>query len=793
MRRERLLGRLLRGGQGGGDFLLRDDFGNVDLAAGAVNGTLATDGHSVRTVTDTEGHLSVAGGKLVINGGKTTPAYGDPAVWYPAVTRKAGMMLLERLTPINAKTAQPLGLDTVPTVSAPNSYITAPSGAVMSALNYVQTLIGANYTVGQPIYLAMIVRASGYMWLVSTGNGWRLMRCANTGTEPSLYPTCSGYDQSFTVNTLRIPQRLWLPAPLLSDGFSVQGVTDGLGHPEGVAGGLGSGGGGIAWHGPTWSVSGGVLKNTPGVGAETVANGGAPGATDWVDTNADEIAGGIALDSSNGSLVSGNGFNGVAQRVDSTGNGCVRFLNTGFPNGTWFRFSLKSRNSDGSTRVNDGAADYLRLTVNTDSALSQNGVYRKASNGGTLLGILTNGAGNWFEIDEVSIKQLNPADLFTVPTQPFPTPDVILDIEITNLVPGTQAGGVLNLDDPLNPKNFVLPYLTSGRCKVDLCLDGAYSTVLDQPATFVAGAHLKVSKETSGGTTTYSVYYNDTLIGSPINSITDARVINNKYHGLFSTDEGNTFGSATVWAKGSEGQYDFLGNLLRNDDDAGEIVITTTAATPVDLRLDLGGYNKAVLADWGDGTVETVTSGLLTHTYASQAARTIRLRQSSHWAGLTKWSLRRADSNIEPGLNMRVSAIPRMVVTISLAYCSGLTGSLAEFPRMLYSLDIINAPITGSIADCPIATNDIRLNSNNNIQYAAGYFVHLSVTKVLNISCGWAQASVDSALHELVLAQAANPTWTTCTLNLSGNAAPSAEGVADANTLRSKGWTVTTA
>jgi hypothetical protein len=79
-------------------------------------------------------------------------------------------------------------------------------------------------------------------------------------SDSPLYPGISNYDATGTINFFRIPQTLWLPTPLASDGFGTAfGTTDGLGHAEGIAGGLGSGGGGLAWTSRlgSFSVSGG--------------------------------------------------------------------------------------------------------------------------------------------------------------------------------------------------------------------------------------------------------------------------------------------------------------------------------------------------------------------------------------------------------------------------------------------------------------------------------------------------------------------------------------------------------
>ena len=70
-------------------YLLRDEFVTA-LAAGLLNGT-AGEPLGGRAVVDTENKLSIgATGLLTFSGGKADAAFGDPSIWYPAITRVAG-------------------------------------------------------------------------------------------------------------------------------------------------------------------------------------------------------------------------------------------------------------------------------------------------------------------------------------------------------------------------------------------------------------------------------------------------------------------------------------------------------------------------------------------------------------------------------------------------------------------------------------------------------------------------------------------------------------------------------
>ena len=68
--------------------------------------------------------------------------------------------------------------------------------------------------------------------------------------------------------------------------------------------------------------------------------------------------------------------------------------------------------------------------------------------------------------------------------------------------------------------------------------------------TYVAGATLRVIKDA----TKYRVYYNNALVGSE-QTISDAGIIDNTIHGLFSTYSGNSFDNFTLWARGTGAEY----------------------------------------------------------------------------------------------------------------------------------------------------------------------------------------------------------------------------------------------
>lgn len=265
---------------------LLDTFSTA-LPAGSVNGTLSDSGHA-RTVVDTESKLSITGGKLSFSGGKASPAYFDPRIQYPAITRTAGMMGFFSVVPQAAITHFRFGFATTP---ASNSYADAiyylSNGVGNARKNTDDSGMSVSGYTNSVTYLSsVILRANGYFLLdKDSGSVWKLLYTWPTGNTASLYPTVFNYSTTNASSYIGIPSTRWLPTPLLAHGFaSVVTPSDGTGHAETT--GLGSGGSGVTMTGATWSISSAKAVNTPGLGSEL--NSGALEVGKWYQITASE-------------------------------------------------------------------------------------------------------------------------------------------------------------------------------------------------------------------------------------------------------------------------------------------------------------------------------------------------------------------------------------------------------------------------------------------------------------------------------------------------------------------------
>ena len=240
---------------------LRDKF-NDDRAAGAVNGTLATDGVNTRTVVDTTAKLTISGGAANLTPG---PGWSDPNLQYPSQTRAAGRVLRISVTPASIWLEMMIGWGTAHAFW----YGGGGGGAWLMYDGAGNITIGTFTATLQD--LAIATRAVGaYYFRAGT-----LVGISGIGNA-ALSPRIRNNSGTFTVDEIAVRTTRWLPTPLLSDGFGTAGAlvtSDGLGHAEGVTGGLGSGGDGRAWTAQigTWANAAGVCGATALVGGIAIA------------------------------------------------------------------------------------------------------------------------------------------------------------------------------------------------------------------------------------------------------------------------------------------------------------------------------------------------------------------------------------------------------------------------------------------------------------------------------------------------------------------------------------------
>ena len=280
--------------------------------------------------------------------------------------------------------------------------------------------------------------------------------------------------------------------------------------------------------GATWTISGGKAINTPTLGSELVINGnmetGDPPAN-WYTTGiissvADERTGGagtqsLHLDSSVW----------LARIAHQQPGGAV---------GPWYALSGWGRGVSHPQhiwRIMDSGFNTLSQIAKSSSTWLESVVTGRAIDTSGQIAIAThNVTGATCRADDVSFKPITTATLYAHLDTGLA--NVTVRANGVTIPEGTQFGVIANLDNAATPANFVIGYYDRGndRARLDKCVGGVYTNLINATVTYAAGAEISV---VNNGTT-YQLWYNSAQQGGD-QTISDAGIVSNTIHGLFST------------------------------------------------------------------------------------------------------------------------------------------------------------------------------------------------------------------------------------------------------------------
>ena len=301
--------------------------------------------------------------------------------------------------------------------------------------------------------------------------------------------------------------------------------------------------------GSTWTISSGVALNTPTLGSEIVANGGfetagAGGADIWADwaetagsgTLADEAAAPL-VGSHSAKITGGAGLDSLISQTyvvlagkkyqyefmhkgDGAGYGGSYIYD--FTNYAFINSSIPAAPGATSTFPT------IFTTPTTPLPCVSIGV-PLTSPGNTLI--------CWF--DSVSLKESTLNTWYSFVDSKRNDLIVKAAWNIPYFGSGIEAGVILNADSNTNPQNYA-KVVHNGASTISLikCVAGTLSTVYSGSVAYSAGKYVECRK--SG--TTYQVFYNGSQIGTD-QTISDAGIIGNKYHGLVSNYGSNNANS----------------------------------------------------------------------------------------------------------------------------------------------------------------------------------------------------------------------------------------------------------
>jgi len=276
-----------------------------------------------------------------------------------------------------------------------------------------------------------------------------------------------------------------------------------------------------AWQtgaGSTWAISSNEAVNTPTEGADLVTNGNF---ANWTGDNPNNWV--VPAEDANNYVTQ----NPAGECQIMSNGGSIYISQAVFTIGTWYAVRLDcTARVSGALRVIDGSGNSAISSVG--SVASYVGTFRA-----THANLIVNRvAACNVTIDNVTAKALTLNTLFS--SVEIGTANTDVQAEIDTLVTDTRAGLVLNLDSVAAPANFVIAYHDGTNAKLIKCVGGTYTSVISAATAYGAGQIIRVVK--SG--TSYSLYYNGVQVGIT-STISDAGIVSNTRHGLFSTYSGN--------------------------------------------------------------------------------------------------------------------------------------------------------------------------------------------------------------------------------------------------------------
>lgn len=284
--------------------------------------------------------------------------------------------------------------------------------------------------------------------------------------------------------------------------------------------------------GATWAVNGGLAVNTPTT-VERLSNTGfetwttSTNAANWTESvtststinqETSDVHGG-----SNAARMDINASNSLAELSQAPAS---QSLGDILITSVWAKasaggksFEMRNNNQSPEGRTQSPGTSYVEFVL-TSVLVSLSSTTRLFS---------SSAASSSLYFDDASTKVPTRSTLFA--TFDSGNKDATIKADWTSRT-GVLTGIVRNVDSASNPQNFVFAAINGlGSIYLFKFVAGTPTRVATLAAAYVAGATLEVRK--SGNT--FQVFYNGVQVGSD-QTISDAGIVNNTIHGLFSTD-----------------------------------------------------------------------------------------------------------------------------------------------------------------------------------------------------------------------------------------------------------------
>lgn len=245
------------------------------ISAGSVANTLSEPGPGTRVIYDTGNKLSIASGNLLWTSGVAT--YDPAIIFNKEILRIPGKIIRFNVTLTTGRIGLSLSTTNVASLISTNRkhVIDFNPGNIKTAADGTANVPGTVSTApaGTGTFHIILRRIGAYYLfkgLAGTFTYNELVKIDESQLNEILYAAIYsvGTVVSTTIADVVTLDTLWSPSPLVSDGFTVAGTSDGYGHLEGIEGTAGSGGSGVTWTNETGTIGrvSGRVKATALVG-----------------------------------------------------------------------------------------------------------------------------------------------------------------------------------------------------------------------------------------------------------------------------------------------------------------------------------------------------------------------------------------------------------------------------------------------------------------------------------------------------------------------------------------------
>ena len=294
------------------------------------------------------------------------------------------------------------------------------------------------------------------------------------------------------------------------------------------------------WRGTSLAVVDGKMQITPTLGAELV------------EVGPDTFGGGGTYLFAYGTNALANVSRGGSLKLQVTGDGSdargmtfklrlsAGHLTANTTPGQWYRLSVDAEADTDDTvtyLIVDGVGAVTWFTFPVGGEQTFVGQFApRAADPELYSGGMATGEVIW--VDNYSVKPVTFASQFAL----IQTGSMRVNAKAAVTLPGAEvfaAGGVaVNINDPTTPTSGVIAYTRSGTVSLWKYVNGTPTgLIFETSAAYEAGGVIEIR---TPSTNTYQLWYRGTQVGAD-QIISDAAIVSNTYHGLFTASSGVRF------------------------------------------------------------------------------------------------------------------------------------------------------------------------------------------------------------------------------------------------------------